>query len=132
MGFFGGLTIEISGIVPERSQAIIAAVSEWTCQDGWTMSGDSMSYIGDHKISYDLWFENERARVARAVWKANGGCCAISIEVANYDQSPWQSSEFGEADFEMLMRNRRSHQPIDTNGLGQLVFECLRKEDGEP
>mgnify|MGYP001570005501 CR=1 FL=1 len=43
-------------------------------------------------------------RLARAIWKANGGCCEVSVQAMCLENPPYESYTFDEEDYERMTK----------------------------
>lgn len=99
MARFYDMVIEISGIKKERKKRIQKAVEEkWTI-DSCDFRRRNAFFSGQGNLSGGESEDEFAERMARTVWKANGGYCEVNIKATYLEEIPFQTYSFGKKDY---------------------------------
>lgn len=106
------MCVEVSGFNPEKKDAIInEANEEWPNFDGdWfdpqETNPDADASLSSHGEDCLCGGETEEEftdRLSRAIWKANGGFCPVSVVATNLEYIPCERHDRGEDDYDRIM-----------------------------
>ena len=88
------MTIEVEDHDPERTDAVQdAACGEWPFED-WYEHPGRLSANGRSQLCGGESEESFAHRLARAVFKANGGPCAVSVHTTCLEYLPYETYSF--------------------------------------
>lgn len=103
MSRYYSMSVTITGAAPDHFEPIMAAASaEWEFDDEdihdgvLTASGDAQLFGGETEQQF-------AERLAKAIWKANGGPCRVDVTATYLDELPCESYSLGAGDYDRLM-----------------------------
>ena len=92
--------VRVEGHDPEREHDIHTAMTEqWDFSDPYTYGGEDGQVLtdsGDSNLAGGKGEEEFAARLADAIWKANGGPCKVVVEATYLEDPPTESYFFDE------------------------------------
>jgi hypothetical protein len=102
--------LEVKEFQPKRSEAIkTEAEAEWPFE-WFTDASDLLEGMGESSLCGGESEQEFADRLAKAVWQANGGSCAVLVTATYLENLPCETYEFDEEAFERL-----SQQPEGTS-----------------
>lgn len=111
MSRYYNMTVMINGAAPARIRAItVAANREWAFGD-WDTRGDFLMASADDQLCDGQTEEDFVQRLAKAVWRANGGPCRIEITATALEDPPRKSYCLDENDYRRILGRRGSSKP---------------------
>ena len=94
--------VTISGINPDRTEAVQqAAGGEWPFDD-WYESDGVLTSDGDSQLGGGESDDEFSQRLVKAIWAANGGFCEVEVSSTYLDDLPYESFCFDESDYARL------------------------------
>ena len=102
----------ITGANPDRFDAVKAAASaEWGFED-WDEFKGTLTASADDTLGGGESEEEFAARLAKAVWTANGGPCEVEVRATYLEDLPYEAYVFDASDYERIV----THQGEQKNG----------------
>lgn len=101
--------VELENVNPERVEAVQdAANAEWPFDDwhAYDAPGDRgavRSASGRGNLTGGESEQEFAERLAKVIWRANGGPCLISLDATYLGELPYDSYSFDESDYAKLM-----------------------------
>lgn len=112
--------VTIRGYEKEKEAAIQAAMNqEWDFDDHFDFEEDGQSVMqdgGDGSLGGGEMEEEFTARLCKAIWKANGKFCAITVDATCLEDLPYESHYGDEADYERLMGKKKTTKKAKKGG----------------
>lgn len=94
------MSLRIIGADSDRFDAIRdAASAEWSFED-WDEFEGTLSADGEDQLCAGTSEEDFAARLARAVWTANGGPCEVEVRATYLEELPCETYSFDASDYE--------------------------------
>ena len=112
MGRYCNVTVSV--LAPADKEGAVASSVDWLDSDEWD-SFDSktepgyrwIEYSKDENLSWDtfmpLWEGPGRDDIAKQIWTAVGSYCPIDVSVSDLEETPTESSEYEEDEYEEIM-----------------------------
>jgi hypothetical protein len=91
------------GADADRSDKIKAAASEEWNFDHWDEFDGTLTASGDDKLCASETDQEFAERLARVVWKANGGPCEVEVRSTYLEDLPHEDFVLDKADYERIM-----------------------------
>lgn len=102
------MAIEIAGIKKEKKEAVKAAVEkEWNVEI-FHFDGRNAFASGQGSLCGGESEEEFSQRMAKAVWKANGRYCEVTVKATYLDELPYETYFFGPKDYKRIRRAKRA------------------------
>ena len=103
MSRYYNMYASVSRANPDRFDTIKAAASEeWDFED-WNEFEGTLTASADGKLCAGETDQEFAERLARAVWKANGGPCEVEVQATYLEDLPHEDYVLDEADYERIM-----------------------------
>jgi len=97
------MAVMINGIDPARSDEIARAANQEWDFGFWDTRGDFMMGSADDHLCGGESEEQFAERLAKVIWRANGGPCRIEVAATYLEELPREEYTFGEEDYARLM-----------------------------
>ncbi len=111
MSRYYNMTVMINGANPARIRGITAAANrEWAFED-WDTRDDFLMASADDQLCGGQTEEDFVQRMAKAIWRANGGPCRIEVTATALEDPPRKSYCFDENDYRRIVGHRGSSKP---------------------
>jgi hypothetical protein len=97
------IRLEVSGVVPHKGPAIVAALSPlWDWSGGLKCGDNTISAASMDDLPWGITEEVKMEEICRAIWTANSAYCDIAIEFLAFD--PELAWELKREDYERIMK----------------------------
>ena len=98
------MSLEVQGPKPEKIEAIKkAALAEWSFSNDDFTEKERDKYltaIAEGNLCGGETEEQFALRLAKAIWKANGGFCRVTVEATCLEYIPSETYSFGPAAYD--------------------------------
>ena len=104
MSRYYNMAVTITCAARERIDAVKqAAEAEWAFDD-WFLDDDGvLTASADGSLCGGETEEEFAARLAKAIWTANGAYCGVEVHATYLDQMPYETHCFDEDDYRRLV-----------------------------
>ena len=118
MSRFYEMSVEVSGHDPAKVAEIQAAAEqELPFDDWWTRGDDDAATMHASAQSSLCGGESEEEfteRLSRAIWRANGGFCRVSVDATYLENLPHETYELDESDYARLIQGKHDQDTGET------------------
>jgi len=93
--------VRVSGVAPDKIEAVKNAAEEEWRFDGWYDQNGELTACGQDRLCGGETADEFAQRLAKAVWTANGGGCRVEVH-ATCQEVPYEAYCFDEDDYRRL------------------------------
>ena len=94
------ISVEIENFRADRTTALKeAAAQEWPFEEWFEYEG-KLSGSAEERLCGGESEAQFALRLAKAIWKANGGFCQVTVHAAYLEEIPYETYSFDEDDYE--------------------------------
>ncbi len=131
------MTLGIQGANPDRVEAIKkAAEHEWPFEDWDDRAGleDPTRFLNyaEGTLAGGETDDAFAARLAKAVWEANGGYCEVEVRAVYLDDLPCETYTFDEDEYEELVEQEKPGRTTEPSIPADWAVRPLRPEETCP
>ena len=96
------MLVTINDVAPEKVDSVKQAARDmWDFED-WCECGNAISADVDGYLNGGETEDEFAERLAKAIWAANGGYCAVEVVATYLENLPCETHTFDEDDFRRL------------------------------
>jgi len=117
------MAVEIRGFRPEALEAIKAAAGEEWDFGEWYETDEGMVHSdGDGTLAGGESEEEFAKRLGKAIWRANGAYCEVSVHATYMEDLPYETYSLTEEDYERLTTTAPAQKTPETQASEDAAF----------
>lgn len=103
------MSLEIENVSKEKSSSVQEAADlEWNFDgDEWRFEDGTMAASGEGELAGGELEKGFADRLAKAIWKANGGFCLVRVYATCMEDLPFETHERGRENYDTFMKEER-------------------------